>query len=1062
MRTAIQSTLRHTRSVLLILLLILISGTVSYISIPKESFPDVAIPIINVSIHHEGISATDSERLLIRPMETELRSVEGLDEITSTASESNANITIKFQAGFDSEKALRDVRDKVDTAKSDLPGESDDPVVSEVNVALFPVLVITLSGDVSDRTLITIANDLKDKIESISGVYGASIAGDKDEMIEIVIDPQKMESYHLSQSEIFQFVSRNNRLVAAGALDTGEGRFSIKVPGVFEEIEDILDVPIKVDGNTVIKFSDIATGQRIYKDPLEFARVNGQPAIALEVSKSIGANVIDTLSKVKQLVKNEQSLWPKGINIGFSQDQSIVINDMLRELQNNVIFAVILVMIVIIASLGLRSAGLVGMAIPGSFVTGILILAAMGFTINMVVLFSLIMSVGMLVDGAIVVVEIADRKMAEGLCKKQAYMIASKRMAWPIIASTATTLAAFAPLIVWPGIMGEFMKYLPITLITTLAASLFMALIFVPSLGSIFGKRAPDSDRNMENLAIAESGDLNHMTGFTKIYIKVLSTAVKHPAKTLLSILLILVCTIVLYGKFGNGVELFPEAEPENGMVLIHARGDLSIYERDKLVAEVEDQVLKIEGFTTVYSRSGLKFGGPGITEDVIGIIQLEFADWQIRRPAEEIFQEIRDNTVHLNGIVIETQKEKHGPSQGKAIQVEINSIDYDLLPPAIEDLSNMFHNEIEGLINISDSRPIPGIEWQLKVDRAEASKYGADITSLGNAVQMVTNGINIGTFRPDDSVDELDIRIRFPEVNRSIDQLKKIRIPTQNGNIPASNFVKLIPKNRISKIERVDGRRVLTIEADIIKTDQNGEKVTSDQKIKEIRSLIQKNQILPNGVNIRFRGDNEEQQKATIFLLKAFMVAIFMIAIILVTQFNSFFQSLLILSAVVFSTAGVLLGHMITGTPFGIVMSGIGVISLAGIVVNNNIVLIDTFNQLLETTNMGAAEAIIRTGAQRLRPVMLTTVTTILGLMPMMLGLNIDLIGRHLTIDAPSSQWWKQLATAVAGGLTFATVLTLILTPALLMLGYKLGHRRATTKPVYAEIDPPTSFVEN
>lgn len=1060
MRTVIQSSLRHTRSVLLVLALILISGSASYCSIPKESSPDVAIPMILVSIHHEGISAADSERLLIRPMETELRSVEGLDEISSTASESNANITIKFEAGFDSEKALRDVRDKVDTAKSDLPSESDDPIVSEINIALFPVLVITMSGDVSDRTLITIAKDLKDKIESINGVHEANIAGDKDELIEIVIDPQKMESYQLSQDEIFQFVSRNNRLVAAGALDTGEGRFSIKVPGVFEEIQDILNVPIKVDGKTVIKFSDIATGQRVYKDPLEFARVNGKPAIALEISKSIGANVIDTLKEVKKLVKNEQYHWPKGISVGFSQDQSIMINDMLRDLQNNVLFAVILVMIVIIAALGLRAAGLVGMAIPGSFVTGILILSALDFTINMVVLFSLIMSVGMLVDGAIVVVEIADRKMAEGLCKKQAYMIASKRMAWPIIASTATTLAAFAPLIVWPGIMGEFMKYLPITLIATLAASLFMALIFVPSLGSIFGKRAPDSQRNMENLAIAESGDLSHITGFTKYYIKALTKAVKHPVLTLLAIFSILVGTIILYGALGKGVELFPEVEPENAMVLIHARGDLSVYERDKLVAEVEDEVLKVEGFSTIYTRSGLKFGGPGITEDVVGIIQLEFADWQIRRPAEQILQEIRDRTAHLKGLVIETQKQKEGPNQGKAIQLELSSIDYEILPPTIERLSYLFNNEIEGLINISDSRPIPGIEWQFEVDRAEASKYGADIVTLGNAVQLVTNGINVGTFRPDDSDDEIDIRIRFPEINRSIDQLRKIRIPTQKGNIPASNFVKLIPKNKIGKIERVDGRRVLTIEADTLKSDSEGKPVTTDQKIKEIQQLIEKNEILPEGVDIRFRGDNEEQVKAMSFLLKAFLVAVFMIAIILVTQFNSFFQSLLILSAVVFSTAGVLLAHLITGHPFGIVMSGIGVISLAGIVVNNNIVLIDTYNHLIET-GMDAAEAIIRTGAQRLRPVMLTTITTILGLTPMVLGLNIDLFGPGITIDAPSAQWWKQLASSVAGGLTFATVLTLVLTPSLLMLGYKLGHRRAGTEHLHTEIDPPASFVE-
>ena len=1026
MTTPIDSAIQRSRPVLLILCLILIAGSAAYVSIPKESDPDIAIPIIYVSIHHEGISPEDAERLLIRPMESELQNIEGIKEMTSTAVEGHATVVLEFDAGFDADTALDDVREKVDTAKSELPAETDEPTVHEVNVALFPVLVVTLYGDVEERLLVETARRLRDQLEALPGVLEADIAGDREDLVEVLIDPVRAENYQQSHEALISFVARNNELVAAGALDTGSGRYSIKVPGLFESVEDILNLPILVSGDSLVTFSDVAVANRTFKDPTGYARVNGQPAVVLEVTKRIGTNIIHTIEQVRQRVAEERANWPGGIQVLFTQDKSEDVLEMLFDLQNNVIAAVLLVMIVIVAVLGLRTAGLVGLAIPGSFLAGILIIAMMGLTVNIVVLFSLIMAVGMLVDGAIVVVEMADRKMAEGLPRAEAYAFASNRMAWPIIAATATTLAAFMPLLFWPGVVGEFMKYLPITLIATLTASLFMALVFVPTLGSLVGKRAADSERNTARLVAAEDGDLDTIAGWSGRYISFLRFAVSHPRRILSLAVVILVLVYAGYGAFGKGVEFFPEVEPENAVIQIRARGDLSIQERDQLVREVESRVMDMQEFNSIYARSGSEFRSQ-VSADTVGLIQLELIDWELRRPAKQILAEIRQRTEDLAGIIIEIQEQESGPPVGKPVQIELSSRNPELLPPAVARIRAAL-DQIGGFIDINDSRPIPGIEWQLKVDRAEASRYGADITTVGNVVRLVTNGVRVGSYRPDDTDDEVEIRVRYPIGERSIDQLDRLRIPSSQGAVPISNFVTRTARPKVGTIERSDGRRVITVEANV------EEGLLPDDKVREIRQWIAQTEFDPR-IEFTFKGEDQEQREAENFLLKAFGIALFVMALILVTQFNSFYQSLLILSAVFFSTIGVLLGLLITNQPFGIVMSGVGVIALAGIVVNNNIVLIDTYNRQRKR-GRDTIEAVLRTGALRLRPVLLTTITTILGLMPMVLKVNIDFIGRDIAIGAPSTQWWTQLATAVAGGLAFATLLTLVMTPCLLVLG--------------------------
>jgi multidrug efflux pump len=1027
MNGIISAALDRSRTVMLVLALILITGAAAYVSIPKESDPDVDIPILYVSMSHEGISPEDAERLLVRPMEKELRSIEGVKEMRSTASEGFASVLLEFEAGFNADQAAVDVREAVDVAKNELPGDTEDPVVNEVNVGLFPVLVVVLAGDVPERTLMALARNLKDEIEGLPGVLEADIGGNRDELLEIIVDPLKLESYEISHTELINAVSLNNRLVAAGALDTGDGRFSVKVPGLFKTASDVFDLPIKVRGDSVVTLGDITSVRRTFKDANSKARVNGKPAITLEIKKRIGENVIETLEQVQAIVRTRQKDWPAGVDVSFMQDKSKQIRTMLTDLQNNVISAILLVMVVVIAALGLRSAGLVGLAIPSSFLIGILVLSVMGLTINIVVLFSLILAVGMLVDGAIVVTEYADRKMGEGLHRREAYGLAAKRMAWPIIASTATTLAVFMPLLFWPGIVGEFMKFLPITLIATLAGSLLVALIFVPTLGALIGKPGSGNTEVQTHLNAAESGSLTDIPGMTGWYVRVVSLSVRHPIKIVAFAVALLISVQTYYSMNGNGVEFFPTVEPEMAIAWVHARGNMSIEENDALIKEVEDRILKIDGFASVYTRVGKSGGGSDVAEDVIGTIQFEFRDWQTRRPAKEIVAEVREKTADLAGIHVEVRIPESGPPTGKPIQLHFRSRVPEAIPPELlKVLAGV--KKFDGLIDIEDSRPIPGIVWQLDVDRAQAGRFGADVTTVGQMIKLVTNGIKVGEYRPDDADEEIEIRVRYPSDERNINQLDQIRVMTEQGLVPISNFVSRSAVAKTGTIKRTDGMRVMHIKSEVV------DGVLADDKVQEIKTWLATQTIDPR-VEVAFKGQDEEQKKAGEFLMKAFGVALFAMAIILVTQFNSFYQAFLILTAVIMSTAGVVIGLIVTGQTFGIVMTGVGIITLAGIVVNNNIVLIDTYDRLRDS-GMPPIEAVIRTGAQRLRPVMLTAVTTILGLMPMVMGLNIDLFTREVSQGAPSTQWWIQLSTAVVSGLTFATVLTLIVTPCLLAIG--------------------------
>ncbi len=1040
MNALIDAAFSRARVVILGLVMILAVGAYAYVGIPKESSPEIPIPTLYVSTSLEGISPEDSERLLVEPLETELSAITGLKQITSNGAEGHASVQLEFEPGFDSDEALDKVREGVDRAKSDLPEDATDPVVTEINTALFPILTAILSGPVPERTLNTISEELKDAIEGLSGVLEVDVGGERTELLEVLIDPTVFETYNISFEELISQINRNNRLIAAGAIESGAGRLVLKVPGLIENVEDVMSLPIKVRGDTVVTFADVATIRRTFKDPTGFARIDGQPALALEIKKRSGANIIETVAAVRELIDDMRAEWPDSITVKYTQDESEQVQSMLSDLEANVIAAVILVMIVIVWALGVRSALLVGLAIPGAFLAGVTALWVMGYTMNLVVLFSLILVVGMLVDGAIVTTELADRRLQEGHSPRAAYAHAAKRMSWPIIASTATTLSVFFPLLFWTGTVGEFMKFLPITVILTLTASLFMALVFIPVVGGIIGKRPPQSAKDKATLYAAEQGDPRDLTGFTGGYVKLLQFAILRPWMTLILAIAMLMGGFTAYAQFGNGITFFPEVEPDFAQVQVRARDNFSIYEQDALVRQVEQRLFAYDEIASVYARTG---SSNRDSADLIGTIQVEFTEWDERRTAAMIGEEIRTEMAAIPGIDVQVQTASNGPSAGKPVNLRIKAHDAEVQQQVVNQIREKMA-DIGGFTDVTDSRPLPGVEWRIAVNRSEAARFGADISTLGQAVQLLTRGITVADYRPDDAEGSIDINVRFPSDERTLEELQSLRVPTSAGLVPISNFVTFEPSPRTGTITRVDQERVVTIEANVAPG-----VLVNDQTV-ALRSAIDA-MDLPPGVEASFAGEAEDQQESMIFLAGAFITAIFLMFVILVIQFNTFYQAFVVMSAIVFSIAGVLFGLLVTGRPFGVVMGGIGVIALAGIVVNNNIVLIDTYNDL-KKAGLSPLEAALRTGAQRLRPVVLTSVTTALGLMPMVIGLNINFFSREIVYGAPSTQWWTELSSAIAGGLVVATVLTLVVTPAMLMLGEKKAKRG---EPTPTELEP-------
>lgn len=1058
----IDGAIRRRKVVLGVAVIAAVFGLFAYLAMPREADPEVAFPYVSVAVPFPGVSPEDAGRLLVKPLELQLQNLEGLKEMNAVARENVAIVNLEFVPEFNRDKALADVRAKVDLARARFPPDAEQPIVQEADTSLSPVIGIVLHGAAPERELFRISRDLKERLETLPGVLGADVNGARDEMMEVTVDPTRMEAYNVTVGDLQSVIARNNQLIPAGALQSGGARFAVKVPGVVGEPSDILSLPIKKNGDRLITIGDIGEVRRTFKEAGSITRYNGQPAFTIEVQKRSGANVIETNRQVRAMVAAEQARWPRTVQVDYTFDDSEFIGRTLIVLESGLITATLLVMLIVVASLGIRQGLIVGAAIPVCFLIAFLMLHAMGVTLNQMVMFGLILAVGILVDGGIVVVEFADRKMAEGLPKAEAYALAGKRMFWPVVNGTLTTLCAFLPFLFWNSIIGKFMSFVPLTLFFVLGTSIFVALVFTPAIGSVFGRAAAIDADQLAEIEKSEHGDPRSMSGFMGRYARTLSRLADRPFACLGAALAVTVVIFAWFVRTPHATEFILRADPDQVAVYVKARGNLSPQSDDVLVAMVERRLLAIRGVKAIYVRSGpMSPGGfNNAPNDTIGRIQVEFADHEARRAmglsGEDIVGVIRKRVEALPGLQTEVRKPQAGPSVGKDIQIELRGRDPAILEAAATKIKAKLAADPQ-LRDVEDNRTSPGIEWNLTVDREAAGRYGVDVLSVGQAIQFVTEGVLAGRFRPDDSDDELDIRVRFPPIARNVAAFDELKIPTAAGPVPASYFVKRSPAPQVTTIQRRDSARVVILQANAAPG------VAANQKIAQLKPWIQ-GAGLDSSVRWKFRGADEEGQKAMGFFAVAMLVSLFLMGLILLWQFNSFYGVLVTLSAVLLSTVGVLLGVQVnlahTFDYVSVLFLGTGVVALAGVVVGHNIVLVDTFYQLRRQGH-AADEAAVRAAAQRFRPVMLTTLVTVAGLLPLMFQIHPNFRAGHLEYKAPGSEWWVQLSGAVVWGLTFSTVLTLVLTPVMLAAPKAVSARtgalwrrlRGRSAPAKAEV---------
>ncbi|MBQ1541366.1 MAG: efflux RND transporter permease subunit [Caulobacteraceae bacterium] len=1041
----IDGAIKRRKVVLAVTLIGVVFGVMAYLSLPRESNPDIPVPYIAVTIPYPGVSPEDAERLLVRPLENQLQTLEGLKEINAVAMPNAAVAVLEFEVNFKKDKVLQDVRAKVDLARGKMPPEALPPIIEENNVNDNPVITVVLSGAAPERALYQTAQNLRRKLEGTPGVLRADLYGGREELMEVTIDPVRMQTYNITTNDLSQVIGRNNQLIPAGDLNTRQGRFAVKVPGVIEGTHDVLSLPIKKNGDRLVTLGDIGEVRRTFKEPNRITHFNGQPAFAIDVVKRSGVNILDTVKAVRKSVGEEQARWPATIKVDYTYDESDQIGQTLTLLESGLIIATILVMVIIVASLGIRSGLMVGAAIPACFMLAFLLLQANHITLNQMVMFGLVLAVGILVDGGIVVVEYADRKMAEGLDKEAAFAAAGKRMFWPVVNGTLTTLCAFLPFLFWNSIAGKFMSFLPITLFFVLGASIFVALIFTPALGSIFGRSQGVDEHHLAEIEKSEHGDPREMDGFMGWYARFLGGASHRPGVMVGVTLAIIVAVGAWFAMTKHRTEFFLDQDPDHATVYVQARGNLSVEAQDQLVHSVEARLQNIKGVESIYVRSGrTSNAGPGgPPNDSIGRIALNFEHFKQLKAdkltGNDIVAAIRKRVADVPGLGVEVRLPKGGPTPGKDVQIQLLGYDVVALNKAA-DLIKAKMGSDHDLIEFEDSRASPGIEWDLTVDRVAAGRYGVDVSSVGQAIQFVTDGILVGKFRPDDAQDELDIRVRFPQDSRSLAAFDQLMVSTPSGPVPASYFVKRLAAQQVTAIQRRDGQRLVVLQANA----RPG--AAANQVIDKLKPWLARAPI-DGSVRWKFRGGDEESQKAGAFFIGAMATSLFLMGIILLWQFNSFYGVVVTLSAVILSTVGVLLGVQVnlfhTFDYISVIMLGTGVVALAGVVVGHNIVLVDTFYQL-KRTGMAADDAAVRAATQRFRPVMLTTVVTVIGLLPLMFQIDPSFRTAHIEYHAPGSEWWVQLAGAVVWGLTFSTLLTLLLTPVLLAAPLTLGRRFA------------------
>ncbi|MBK7158687.1 MAG: efflux RND transporter permease subunit [Ignavibacteria bacterium] len=1041
-------------TVYIMTVIIIIVGLVSYISIPKESAPSITIPNIFVSTAYFGVSPQDIESLVSQEIEKEVKGIKDVKKVTSISQESFSFVNIEFNPDVKIDEALQKVRDKVSIAKTKMPKDIEEPNVMEINLSEQPMLYINLSGNLGLAALKDIADKLSDDIEGISGILSADVKGGLEREVKINVDANRLKYYNLTFTDITGKIGMENLSIPGGSVDVGTQNYLVRVPGEYQDPELIRDIVIKAESGKPIYLRDVAQVIYGYKQRSTMSRENGQEAVAIVIKKRSGENIIRIADDIKALVEKKKSSLPEGLKISFTGDQSKSIKNTVHELENGIVTGFLLVCLILLASMGLKNAFLVATSIPFSFFISFIILSAFGVTLNIVVLFGLILVLGIIVDDAIVVTENIYRlQESEGYNPHDAAIEGPREVQIPVTIATFTIISSFAPLLFFPGIVGQFMRYLPITLIVCLFSSLFVAMIINPVLSAHFINFKKDRERLHKKTKWYNIITKFHLwfdelfAAIVKSYEKALRFALKHRKFTIGGTVFMLFLVFFVYGKFNNGIEFFPQVEPQQAYIHVNMPVGTNLDKSNEVTKIVEQKLPPFKDIEYYLTNVGSEIG-EGFGSDVSSksTITLSFFDKEDREQSSfKTIEEIRDAINNITTADVRIQKQSGGPPTGPPVNIEISGDDFVKLGQLSDEVKKAI-KDIPGIKDLKDDFDEARPEIKISIDREKASLYGLSTATIASTVRTAINGTTASKFRVADN--EYDITVRLDSSQReSISAISDIYLPGKDGaKVPLTSVAKIDFSGGIGAINRKDLKRVVTVSANAEGRLGNDVLIDVKEKLKDLK--------FPTGYGIVYTGEQESQEESQTFLAKAFLISLLLVFFFLVIEFNSITSPVIIMFTVLLSLIGVLLGLLITQTPFGIIMTGIGVIALGGIVVRNAIILLD-FQKELESRGLSREESVIQSGMIRLRPVFLTAAATILGLVPLTTGVDFDWRTLSWVIGGQNTAFWRPMGVAIIFGLSVATFLTLVVVPTIFVSVNNILDRfkKKETEPVKSDI---------
>ena len=1038
-------------AVYLLMILIVFFGWTSYQELPREAAPDVKIPLIIVSTPYIGVSPVDIEGLITQPLEKDLKSLKDVKQITSVSKEGLSTIRVEFNTNIDIDEGLRRVRDQVNSARSQLPNDILDPIINEINISEFPIMYVNVGGSVGLARLKKIADEIQDDIEAIPGVISADISGGLEPEVQVNADVHRMNAYQVSFDDISNAIRAENLSIPGGSIDTKEKALTVRVPGEFKDVKPLEDIVLKIQNGKPIYLRDVASVGYSFEDRKTYARLNKNEVVSLGVRKRAGENLLRISDEVKRIVEAKRAELPEGIHIDISNDQSRFVVRMVKELENSVLTGMFLVVMSLFMFFGLKNSLLISTAIPLSMFVGFVVLSAFGITLNMVVLFSLVLVLGILVDDAIVVIENTYRHQQEyGESPEQAAKKAAGEVFVPVLTSTITTLSAFLPLAFWPGIVGDFMKYFPFTLIITLTASLFVAYVISPVQAARWINYKRDIQKAKEDLAhphwykkynpftyLYHKVDEVVFPWLQREYVETLKWTLRHRGLTMTISFGTLILIIILFALFNKGVDFFPNTQPTQVSASVEMPAGTSLDVTNGVAQILEDRLQTIPGRKDVEfiatsvgtSDDVFDMGGQGTANKAR--IAINFYEKKLRGQSTfTTLEEVRGSITGIAGAEVRVAKQQMGPPVGAPVSIEISGDDYGQL----ESLSKVIREKIKdvpGLVDLKDDYNTGRPEIEVRIDREKAGMYYTSTGQIASTVRAAIAGVDASKYRVGE--DQYNIRVRLKESQRtSPSDLENLLITFMNRrgqllSIPLTSVADLKRTTAVSDIRRKDQKLVITVSGDV-------EGRVQSEVIKDVTSRLA-SVSLPAGYGIKLTGSQEEQQKASAFISKAFVITLLLVFLIMVAEFNSLRVPFVILISVILSLIGVMFGLVVTATPASVIMTGVGVVALAGIVVRNGIVLLDFVKHKLNEGGETLHEALLDAGRIRLRPVVLTAAATVLGILPLATGIDFDWREFHFVIGAESAEFWRPLAVTIIFGLTVSTFLTLVIVPTVFSL---------------------------